>query len=247
MSSLESKASNADDNLSEIDQKLYMSLVGSLLYASVMTRDDIRFSLAYLTISMKQATHHHMVTAIRCLSYLLSTPFVGKILGGSNTVLLWCAADASYATHPDRKSHFGITLHLGPTSGAFHSVSKKAKIMALSSTEAEYIALFEGAKLISWARQFLADLGFPQNLPTIVFEDNKSTIHMVEQGTDRGKTKHMDVRFHYIRELVLNGSIQLKHQSTFLMVADIMTKALPTEAFLRLRPLLMGAICAVGT
>jgi hypothetical protein len=198
-----------------------------------MTRDDIKFCLAYLTISMKQATQHHMSQAIRCLSYLIHTPLLGKTLGGSTSVTLWCSSDASYATHPDRKSHFGITMHLGLHSGAFHAVSKKAKIMALSSTEAEYVALFESSKLISWARQFLHDLGFAQLEPTLVFEDNKSTIHMVENGTDRGKTKHMDVRFHYIRELVQNGTIRLEHQSTLLLVADILTKAMPPEGFLR--------------
>jgi hypothetical protein len=138
-------------------------------------------------------------------------------------------------------------MHIGTNSGSFHAVSKKAKIMALSSTEAEYIALFELAKLISWARQFLQDLGFPQLSPTVVFEDNKSTIHMVEFGTDRGKTKHMDVRFHYIRELVQNGSITLQHQSTLLMVADILTKALPSDSFLRLRQHLMGTLSVFGT
>jgi hypothetical protein len=192
---------------------------------------------------MKQATNHHLSTAIRCLSYLLGTPSLGRTFGGKGeSINLWATADASYACHDDRRSHFGISLHLGSQSGAFHSVSKKAKVMALSSTEAEYIALFETAKLVAWARQFLSDLGFPQLAPTIVYEDNLSTIHLVEHGNDKGKTKHMDVRYHYIKELVDKGDIKLQHRSTVLMIADLLTKALPTVAFIRLRPFLLGTI-----
>jgi hypothetical protein len=231
------------DFLSSSDQTLYMSLVGSLMYASVMTRDDIKQCLSYLATAMKQATQHHLNTAIRCLSYLLGTSTLGRTFGGpSSTLTLWATADASYACHDDRKSHFGISLHLGPSSGAFHSVSKKAKVMALSSTEAEYIALFETAKLIAWARQFLADLGFKQTEPTTVYEDNLSTIHLVEHGNDKGKTKHMDVRFHFIKELVDNGAIKLQHRSTLLMIADMLTKALASTSFLRLRPYLLGTL-----
>jgi hypothetical protein len=230
--------------LNNIDQKLYMSLVGSLMYASVMTRDDIKQSLSYTASAMKQATPHHMSQAIRTLSYLLSTPTLGRTFGGnsSGSLNLWATADASYACHNDRKSHFGITMHLGTNSGSFHSVSKKAKVMALSSTEAEYIALFEAGKLVAWARQFLQDLGFPQLSPTVIYEDNLSTIRLVTHGNDKGKTKHMDVRFHYIRELVESGKVQLEHKSTILMIADMLTKALPTSSFLRLRPFLLGTI-----
>jgi hypothetical protein len=243
MSAVLPKYSYADTDLSDTDQQLYMSLVGSLMYASVMTRDDIKFSLAYLSSAMKKATQHHLHTAVRCLSYLLGTPDHGRIFGGLNqSINLWVSADASYACHNDRKSHFGIAMHLGSNSGAFHSVSKKSKVMALSSTEAEYISLFEAAKLVAWARQFLSDLGFPQLAPTIVYEDNLSTIHLVEHGNDKGKTKHMDVRYHYIKELVDNGSVKLAHQSTLLMIADMLTKALSSSAFLRLRPFLLGTI-----
>jgi hypothetical protein len=193
---------------------------------------------------MHQATQQHLLTAIRCLSYLLGTRDLGRVFGGYNdeAITLWATSDASYACHDDRKSHFGISLHLGSASGAFQSVSKKAKVMALSSTEAEYIALFETSKLVSWARQFLADLGFQQVAPTVIFEDNLSTIHLVEFGNDKGKTKHMDVRFHYIRELVESDQVKLNHKSTLDMIADILTKASTTPIFLRLRPFLLGTI-----
>ena len=71
--------------------------------------------------------------------------------------------------------------------------------MALSSTEAKYLALLEASKTIMWLRQFLEELGYPQTTPTTVHEDNKSTITIISNGNDRGRTKHMDIRYHYIR------------------------------------------------
>ena len=83
-----------------------------------------------------------------------------------------------------------------------HINLKKAKLLALSSTEAEYLALFEASKTIMWLRQFLSELGYPPSTPTIIYEDNKSAINIIQNGNDKGRTKHMDIRYHYIRELV---------------------------------------------
>jgi hypothetical protein len=181
-----------------------------------------------------------MTTAIRILHYLLGTKNLGRTLGGHSNLNFWATADASYASHDDRKSHYGFSLHFGDFSGAFYSTSKKAKIMAISSTEAEYIALFEASKIIAWARQFLSDLGFPQTSPTLLYEDNLSTIHLVNNGNDKGKTKHMDVRYHYVKELVDTGKIILQHLSTTKMISDILTKPLVSGPFLLLRDKLLG-------
>jgi hypothetical protein len=240
MSAIESKLPNSNDNLSEADQEIYMSLVGSLLYASVMSRDDIKYSMAFTTSAMKQATNFHMTTAIRILHYLLGTKHLGRNLGGNSNLKFWATADASYASHDDRKSHYGFSLHFGENSGAFYSTSKKAKIMAISSTEAEYIALFEASKVIAWALQFLQDLGFPQKSPIILYEDNKSTIHLVNNGNDKGKTKHMDVRYQYVKEQVDTGKIILQYLSTTDMISDILTKPLISGPFLFLRDKLLG-------
>ena len=107
--------------------------------------------------------------------------------------------DSSYASHLDRKSHYGISIHMNNNSGSCVSVSKKSTIIALSS---EYVGMFEASKIIMWLRQFHLELGFPTTKPTILFEDNKSAIHSSENGNDNGRTKHMDVRYHLIRELI---------------------------------------------
>ena len=111
--------------------------------------------------------------------------------------------DSSYASHLDRKSHYGISIHMNNNLGSCVSVSKKSTIIALSSTEAEYVGMFEASKIILWLRQLLLELGFsPTKPPTILYEYNKSAIHISENGNDNGRTKHMDVRYHLIRELI---------------------------------------------
>ena len=101
--------------------------------------------------------------------------------------------------HP-MMTHYGFSIHLNNFSGSCITVSKKDKLLALSSTEAEYLALFEASKTIMWLRQILEELGYPQPTPTMVHEDNKSTITIISNGNDRGRTKHMDLRYHYVRE-----------------------------------------------
>jgi hypothetical protein len=125
-------------------------------------------------------------------------------------------------------------------SGSCISVSKKSTLLALSSTEAEYIGMYEASKLIMWLRQFLLELGFPPTSPTFLHEDNKSAIHIALHGNDKGRTKHMDVRCHLVRDLVKKNIIQIQYQPTESMVADILTKPLEAKLFFNHRSHLLG-------
>ena len=107
--------------------------------------------------------------------------------------------DSSFASHSDRKSQYGISIHMNHSSVSCVTTSKKASLIAMSSTEAEYLHLFEATKLIMWLRQFLVELGYLLATPAILYEDNKSAIHIVQNGNDKGRTKHMDIGYHYVR------------------------------------------------
>jgi hypothetical protein len=148
--------------------------------------------------------------------------------------------DSSYASHQDRKSHYGISVHKNSQSGSCITLSKKGTILALSSTEAEYIGMFEASKLIMWLRQLLTELGYSSKHPTLMYEDNKSAIQIVANGNDKGRTKHMDVRYHLIRELVQSNTIQVQYMPTESMVADILTKPLDSKLFLKFQTDLLG-------
>ena len=93
--------------------------------------------------------------------------------------------DASYASHNDRKSHYCFSVHMNSSSGSCITVSKKSKIIALSSTEAEYIGVFEASKIIIWMRQLLTELGHTPTTSTVLYDNNKPAIHIVQNGNDK--------------------------------------------------------------
>ena len=93
-----------------------------------------------------------------------------------------------------------------------------------------------------WARNFLEELGFPQKGPTTLFEDNKSTISLIENDGNGSKTKHIDLRYQFIREQVKLLRIIMKHLGTENMTSDMLTKVTGPTTFLHLRPSLLGKV-----
>ena len=155
-------------------------------------------------------------------------------------MVLFATVDASYGNHEDQKSHSGCTLHIGRTSGAFLSRSKKQSVTADSSTVAELIAAHLATKEIMWARSLLAELGYPQLNPTILYEDNMSTIHIINNDCNSQKTKHVDIRYNVVREQVQKRKITMEHLPTKDMTSDMLTKALSPTPYLHLRRKLLG-------
>jgi len=111
--------------------------------------------------------------------------------------------------------------------GAISWISRKQEVIALSTTEAEYIATTHGAKEAIWFQKLLGEL-FPGPSKTFTLScDNQSTINLATTDNYHARTKHIDVRYHFIRELITNGTIQLKYCPTNSMVADILAKPVP--------------------
>ena len=181
-----------------------------------------------------------MLAMDRVLQYLASTPDLGLTFSSTEGVKLYATVDSSYGNHDDRKSHSGCTLHIGLNSGSFLTRSKKQTITADSSTVAEFIAAHLATKEIMWARSLLAELGFPQLDPTILYEDNMSTIAMINNDSNSQKTKHVAIKYNLVREQVQLKNIKLNHLCTKDMISDILTKPLPPTPFLHLRKKLLG-------
>jgi hypothetical protein len=127
--------------------------------------------------------------------------------------------------HQDRKSTTGyvLLLHGSPVSWS----SRKQPTVALSSTEAEYMASTQATKEVIWLRRFLNDLGYSQEEPTLINEDNKGSIELAKNPVHHKRTKHIDIQHHFIREKVESGEIVLRHIPTGEMIADAMTKPIP--------------------
>ena len=156
--------------------------------------------------------------------------------------MLYATVDASYACHKDLKSHTGFTLHIGRKSASILTLTKKQTITADSSTVAEYIGTHMAAKQIMWARNFLSELGYEQLAPTVLQEDNKSTIYLIENEGNGFKTKHIELKFNFIREQAQRGFIVMEHLRTWDMIADMLTKALASGPFIHLRCKLLGEV-----
>ncbi|KAL0388718.1 UNVERIFIED_CONTAM: Retrovirus-related Pol polyprotein from transposon RE2 [Sesamum radiatum] len=133
----------------------------------------------------------------------------------------------------DMKSTSGYTFSLG--SGIFSWASKKQATVAQSSTEAEYIAAAATSNQAIWLRRILEDIGEKQEEPTTIYCDNKSAIAITKNPVQHSRTKHIDIKYHSLREATTRGEIELKYCSTEEQLADIFTKALPRNKFEELR------------
>ena len=115
--------------------------------------------------------------------------------------------------------------------------SRKQTCVALSTAEAEYVAMSAAAQEATWIRQLLEDLYYKQIDPTILHEDNQSAIAVAQNPQSHSKMKHIDIRYHFVREKVLDNTVELRYCPTNDMLADILTKGLTCDKFSRLREL----------
>ena len=225
-----------EDGAEKIDASLYRSLIGSLLYLTA-SRPDLMYSASLLSRFMQSPSKTHFIAAKRVLRYLRGTMQLGIWYKPNENGSLLGYVDSDWAGNlDDMKSTTGYAFSLG--SGMFSWNSKKQEIVAQSTAEAEYVAAGAAANQAIWLRKILKDLGVQQQEASEINCDSKSAIAIAENPVQHGKTKHIQVKFHAIREAIKNHEIKLIHCSSEYQVADILTKALPRARFERLRGLL---------
>jgi hypothetical protein len=215
-------------------QTPYRSLVGGLMYLAIGTRSDIAFPVNHLAGFLDCYRFEHWRAAIRVLQYLNGTRTLALELGGSAPISLSGHVDADFANELDkRKSVMGYTFSLG--SGAISWASRKQKVVTLSSTEAEYIGTSEAAKEACWLRMLLRGISVPVDIPTPILCDNDATRILAADQAFHARAKHIDNRYHHIRDCIEKKKIFLPRVSSADNVADTLTKALPLPTFLRHR------------
>jgi hypothetical protein len=201
----------------------YQSLVGSLIYISTKTRPDIAFAVHEVSTKMSNPTTKDWLAAKRILRYLKGTQNVGIVYQALGNGLLIGFADASFAPkREDRKSIGGYCFILN--GGAITWKSKKQSIIALSSCEAELIALTESVKEGQWLQKLFENFGLYHTL--IVNEDNQSTVKIAENSVFSDRSKHIQIRFHFLKDLINEKKLQLLYCHTKSNTADILTKGL---------------------
>ncbi|WVZ58409.1 hypothetical protein U9M48_008685 [Paspalum notatum var. saurae] len=211
-----------DESGIKVDQTLYRSMIGSLLYLCA-SRPDIMFSVCLCARFLADPRQSHLSAVKRILRYLKHTPSIGlwypksanfELLGYSNSDFAGCRVE--------RKSTSGGCYLLGRSLVSWSS--KKQNCVSLSTAEAEYIA----------AGQTLLDYGVELSRVPLLC-DNESAVKLTNNPVQHSRTKHIDIHHHFIRDHVAKGDIQLRNVGTKEQLADIFTKPLDESTFHRLR------------
>jgi hypothetical protein len=207
-----------------VDQKAYRSMIGSLLYLCA-SRPNIMLSVCMCARFQSDPKECHLVVVKRILRYLVSTPFYTfDLIGYSDTDYVRCKVD--------RKSTSGTCQFLGTSLVSWSS--KKQTFVALSTAEAEYVVVGQCYAQLLWMRQTIQD--FSYNLSKVpLLCDNESAIRLADNPVEHSRTKHIDIRHHFLRDQQQRGDIDIYHISIENQLADIFTKPLDEKRFCRLR------------
>ena len=217
--------------LSKEDQKMYRSGVGMLLYLVKHSRPDLANCVRELTKNMDKASEAALKEMKRVIKYVLDTAEYGLRMYPVMDNDKWTIetyTDSDYAGDADNRiSVTGYVIYLCEVPIMWKSKGQRS--VALSSSEAEYVALSEAAKEIKFVAQLLMNVGINVDLPIIVRIDNVGAIFMSENVTTGGRTKHVDIRYHFVREFVYDGFIRIKFVKSEDNDADIFTKNVTGE------------------
>ncbi|GKU96896.1 hypothetical protein SLEP1_g10077 [Rubroshorea leprosula] len=220
----------------EINSTLYKQIVGSLMYLTA-TRPDIMHAVSLISRYMDCPKEVHLLAAKRILKYLQGTAEYGLFYKNGEKSELFGFTGSDFARDlDDRKSTSGYVFIMGIA--AISWTSRKQSIVTLSTTEAEFVAATTCACQAIWLRKVLEELQVKQEGPMLIFCDNSSTIKLSKNPVLHGRCKHMDVKFHFLRDLTNEGVIDLVYCRTEDQIADIFTKPLKLSAFRRQRELL---------
>ena len=223
---------DADESGKPFDSTKYRGLIGSLLYLTA-SRPDIMFSVCMCARFQSNPKESHFAIAKRILKYLKGTINVGLWYPKGASFNLVGYSDADFAgCKLDRKSTSGTCHLLGSSLVSWHS--KKQASVALSTAEAEYVAAGSCCAQTLWLKQQLFDYGLKlDHIP--IRCDNTSAINLTKNPILHSRTKHIEIRHHFIRDHVQKGDCIIEFVDSNNQLADIFTKPLPKDRFFQLR------------
>jgi len=227
-----------EESVGEEERRVFHSLVGSLMYAAVHTRPDVAFATGQLARVVQCPNEDQVAAGERVARYLGKTATAGlqysvaaqRRQKGAEQVengklFLTAFSDATWASEPeDMTSVGGYICCVGGGPSAWES--KKQADQALSSVESEYMAVFRAIREVVWQRRLLAELGEEQQGPTPLYCDSQGAIALANNPVLHGLTKHMKVKWHWVRSMVTEGEVELRYVKSANQPADMMTKRL---------------------
>ena len=219
-----------NDESESVDKELYQSAVGSLLYLSQWTRPDLSYAVGNVAKFCENPSKNHWVAVKRIMRYLKGTVnhglryFVESDHSDNNTILIGYS-DADWAGDIDsRRSTSGYVFQMSGCAVSWKS--KRQNCVALSTAEAEYVALSSAVQEAMWLQHLVAELNNQPVDTVTIMEDNKSAICMAKETKCHGRAKHISIKYHFVREQVESKNVMLKYCPTENMVADVLTKGL---------------------
>jgi hypothetical protein len=222
------------------DNVEYRQIVGSLIYL-IATRPDVCSAVTHLSRHLEKPTEKNMIAAKRVLRYLAGTAKKGVVYkkGQGTLKQITCFSDSDWAgDRKTRKSVSGFVVYFAGAPICWKS--KTQPTVALSSCEAEYVALTVAAKEIMWLVQFFEEIGNKVEQPVFVFGDNTASIALAKDPVHHERTKHIDIKHHFLRDLVMGKKLRLVYVPTADNVADVLTKATSPKIFLKLTKLMVN-------
>jgi hypothetical protein len=202
----------------------YREAIGSLMYASVATRPDITFAVSTLSQFLDNPGPAHWDAVKRIFRYLAGTKTLTLTYGGERHDLVGYT-DADGASQEHRRAISGSAFLID--GGTISWSSRKQELVTLSTAEAEYVAATHAAKEGIWLRRFIGELFPPIPSPTTLHCDNQAACKMATTDNFHARTKHIDIRYHFIRQTIEDGTFDITYCPTDDMTADALTKALP--------------------
>ena len=214
-----------------VDPDRYRQAVGSLTYLMSRTRPDIACAVRSVSEHLVSPTTQAWAAVKRIFRYLKGTQEYGITYYASGTQMtIQGLSDADWGSCLNtRRSITGSLVYIGRNLVMWRS--KKQKTTALSSTEAEYMALSDTLKEVLWLKQLMSELGYHQKEAITMYEDNVGCIKMASNPITMNRSKHIDIKHHFIRNHVENGTIIVKHKPGIDMAADILTKGVSKDSF----------------
>ena len=217
-----------ESNQPPVDEILYQSAVGSLLYLSNWTRPDITYAVNTVAKFSSRPTEEHWTGVKRIMRYLRGTSDYGIMYTKDHESVLTGHCDADWAGDvSDRKSTSGYVFSLAGAPVSWRS--KKQTCVALSTAEAEYMSLASSTQEAIWLHELMNQLDEPSTEAMVIYSDSQSAIAMAKNPQFHGRSKHIDIKYHFIRGKIADGTVKLLYCPTENMQADILTKGLSKE------------------
>jgi hypothetical protein len=216
----------------QVDPTLYRSMIGSLLYLTA-SRPDIAFSVGVCARFQANPKESHLTAVKHIIRYVNATVNYGICFSRETNLMLAGYSDADWAGNvDDRKSTSGCCFYVGTNLAAW--MSRKQASISLSTVEAEYIAAGSCCTQLLWMKKLLCDYGFTQDT-MVIHCDNTNAINTSKNPIQHSQTKHIDIRHHFIYDLVESREVALMFIPTKNQLANILTKPLDGSRFESLR------------